>query len=87
VRWKRHLTEKLSVIELLTDLAQWTELQAIKVILLLADREAATLGDPFSQELLKLQARNLTRGRLELSALDPNVGIGRHPRIYFGVFV
>jgi ABC-2 type transport system permease protein len=70
---KRYLTEKPSTIELLTDPAQWTELQAIKVIMLLADREAASLGDPFSEDLLKLQERNLTGGRLEFSSLEQNI--------------
>src|SRR6202022_4511085 len=36
---KRYLTQKPSTIELLTDPAQWRELEAIKVVLLLADRE------------------------------------------------
>ena len=52
---KRYLTQKPSTIELLTDPAEWRELEAIKVIMLLADRETASLGDPFSQELLKVQ--------------------------------
>ncbi len=67
---KRYLTEKPSTLELLTDPAQWSELQAIRVIMLLADREAASLGDPFGEDLLKLQERNLTGGRLELSSLE-----------------
>jgi hypothetical protein len=70
---KRYLTEKPSTIELLTDPAQWSELQAIKVIMLLADREAASLGDPFSEDLLKLQERNITGGRMELSSLEQNI--------------
>jgi len=45
---KRYLTERPSKIELLTDPASWTELQAIKVVLLLADRDASSLGDPFA---------------------------------------
>jgi ABC-2 type transport system permease protein len=70
---KRYLTEKPSTIELLTDPAQGAELQAIKVIMLLADREAAALGDPFGEELLKLQERNLTGGRVEISSLEQNI--------------
>jgi hypothetical protein len=57
---KKYLTEKPSTIELLTDPAQWESLQAIRVIMLLADRDAATLGDPFNQELLHLHERNIT---------------------------
>lgn len=70
---KRYLTERASTIELLTDPAQWTELQAIKVIMLLADREAASLGDPFGEELLKLEERSLTGTRLKFSSLEQNV--------------
>jgi len=70
---KRYLTEKPSTIELLTDPAQWTELQAIKVIMLLADREASTLGDPFSEELLTIQERSLTGKRLKFTSLEQNV--------------
>jgi ABC-2 type transport system permease protein len=70
---KRYLTEKPSTIELLTDPAQWTELQAIKVVMLLADREAASLGDPFSEDLLKIDERNLTGKRLKFTSLEQNV--------------
>jgi ABC-type multidrug transport system permease subunit len=70
---KRYLTERPSTIELLTDPAQWTELQAIKVIMLLADREAASLGDPFGEELLKLDERSLTGTRLKFTSLEQNV--------------
>lgn len=70
---KRYLTEQPSTIELLTDPANAKELQAIKIILLLADREAATLGDPFGEELLKIEERNLTGKRLKFSSLEQNV--------------
>lgn len=70
---KRYLTDRPSTIELLTDPAQWTELQAIKVIFLLADREAASLGDPFSEELLTLEERSLTGKRLKFTSLEQNV--------------
>jgi ABC-type multidrug transport system permease subunit len=70
---KRYLTQRPSTIELLTDPAQWTELQAIKVIMLLADREAASLGDPFSEELLTMNERALTGKRLKFTSLEQNV--------------
>lgn len=70
---KRYLTEKPSKIELLTDPAQWTELQAIKVIFLLADREAASLGDPFEENLLEIEERSLTGQRLKFTSLEQNV--------------
>jgi ABC-2 type transport system permease protein len=70
---KRYLTEKPSTIELFTDPAQWEELQAIRVIMLLADREASTLGDPFSSELLSVKEHNITGTRLKFSSLEQNV--------------
>jgi hypothetical protein len=42
---------KPSAVELLTDPGQWQALEAIKVVMLLADRETASLDDPFSQVL------------------------------------
>ena len=70
---KRYLTERPSTVELLTDPAQWAALEAIKVIFLLADRDAASLGDPFHEELLKLEERSLTGTRLRLESLEQNV--------------
>ncbi|GIW45656.1 MAG: hypothetical protein KatS3mg077_2938 [Candidatus Binatia bacterium] len=70
---KRYLTNKPSKIELLTDPAQWAELQAIRVIFLLADREAASLGDPFEEELLTLEERSLTGKRLKFTSLEQNI--------------
>lgn len=70
---KRYLSEKPSTIELLTDPAQWKELQAIKVILLLASRETASIADPLSQELITIQERNITGQRLLFSSLEQNV--------------
>lgn len=70
---KRYLTNKPSTIELLTDPAQSTELQAIKVIMLLADRDAASLGDPFHEDLLNIEERNLTGRRLKFSSLEQNI--------------
>lgn len=70
---KRYLGQKPSTIELFTDPARWQELQAIKVIMLLADRETASLGDPFSQELLTMRERNVSGSRLAFSSLEQNV--------------
>jgi ABC-2 type transport system permease protein len=41
--------------------------------MLLADREAASLGDPFGQDLLKIQERNITGKRLKFSSLEQNI--------------
>lgn len=70
---KRYLTERPSKIELLTDPAQWKELAAIKVILLLADREAASIADPLSQDLITIDERNITGLRLSFSSLEQNI--------------
>jgi hypothetical protein len=70
---KRYLTQKPTTIELLTDPAQWRELEAIKLIMLLADRETASLGDPFSQELLKVQEQSITGNRPSFSSLEQNI--------------
>src|SRR6266851_4272825 len=70
---KRYLTQKPSTIELLTDPAQWKELEAIKVVLLLADRETASLGDPFSQELLTVREHNITGDTVSFSSLGQNI--------------
>lgn len=70
---KRYLTETKSTLELLTDPAQWAGLAAVRVVLLLADREAATLGDPFGEELIVLRESSLTGTRLRLSSIEQNV--------------
>jgi ABC-2 type transport system permease protein len=70
---KRYLAQKPSTVELLTDPAQWQELEAIKVVMLLADRETASLGDPFSQELLTVSERSITGDHLSFSALEQNI--------------
>jgi len=70
---KRYLTNKPSKIEMLTDPSQGVELGAIKAVMLLADRDAAALGDPFHEELLDLEERALTGRRLKFSSLEQNV--------------
>jgi ABC-2 type transport system permease protein len=70
---KRYLAQKPSTVELLTDPAQWQELEAIKVVMLLADRETASLGDPFSQELLTVRENSITGDDLSFSSLEQNI--------------
>jgi ABC-2 type transport system permease protein len=70
---KRYLTNKPSQIELLTDPSEGVELSAIKTLMLLADREAASLGDPFHEDLLEMQERPLTGKRLKFSSLEQNI--------------
>ena len=70
---KHYLAQKPSKVELLTDPAQWQALDAVKVVMLLADRETASLGDPFSQELLSVHERSVTGDHLSFSALEQNI--------------
>jgi ABC-2 type transport system permease protein len=70
---KRYLTERPSEVELLTDPAQWAALQAIKVMFLLADKQAAALADPFKQELLVISEQSLTGPRLKFSSVEQTV--------------
>lgn len=70
---KNYLTERTTKIDLLTDPAAWKELQAIKMALMLADREASSLGDPFAEELLELEERSLTGTWLKFTSLEQNV--------------
>jgi len=70
---KRYLTDRPSTVELLTDPAQYEALGAIRVVMLLADREASTLGDPFSQELIHLNERSITGDQLSFSGLDQHL--------------
>jgi ABC-2 type transport system permease protein len=70
---KHYLAQKPSTVELLTDPAQWRELEAIKVVMLLADRETASLGDPFSQELLTVREHSMTGNNEVFTSLEQNI--------------
>jgi ABC-type multidrug transport system permease subunit len=70
---KHYLAQKPSTVELLTDPAQWQELNAIKVAMLVADRDTASQSDPLSQELLTVQEKSLTSHRLSFSSLEQNI--------------
>jgi len=70
---KNYLAQKPSSVELLTDPAQWQELGAIKVALLVADRDAASENDPLSQDLLTVREKSLTSTRLSFSSLEQNI--------------
>jgi ABC-type multidrug transport system permease subunit len=70
---KRYLAQKPSTVHLLTDPAQWQELGAVKVAMLVADRDAASENDPLSQELLTVREESLTSHRLSFSSLEQNI--------------
>jgi ABC-type multidrug transport system permease subunit len=70
---KNYLAQKPSRVELLTDPAQWQELGAVKVAMLVADRDAASQNDPLSQDLLTVHEKSLTSKRLSFSSLEQNI--------------
>lgn len=70
---KNYLQGRPSEIELLTDPARASELQAVKVLLLLMDKEAAALADPLAEEMIVLREQNLTGNRLAVTAFEQNV--------------
>jgi ABC-type multidrug transport system permease subunit len=70
---KHYLAQKPSTVELLTDPAQWQALEAVKVVMLLADHDTASLGDPLSQDLLTMHERSITGNRLSFSSLEQNI--------------
>lgn len=70
---KRYLQGRSSQITLLTDPAQAVDLQQVKVLLLLMDKEAAALADPLEEERLELEERNLTGNRISVTSFEQNV--------------
>lgn len=70
---KQYLQGASSEILLLTDPAAGGDLQAVKVLLLLMDKQAAALADPFAEERITLREQNLTGTRLELTLFEERV--------------
>jgi len=70
---KQYLQGRPSNILLLTDPAAGSELQAVKVLLLLMDKEAAALADPFAEEKITLEEQNLTGSRLSVTMFEQRV--------------
>jgi ABC-2 type transport system permease protein len=70
---KRYLAGRASTLTLLTDPAKRTELETVKAYLLQVDKEAASLADPLSEELLALDEQSLTGNRLTLTSAEQNV--------------
>ena len=48
-------------------------MQAVKVLLLLMDKEAAALADPFAEDKITLREENLTGNRLEVTVFEQRV--------------
>jgi ABC-2 type transport system permease protein len=70
---KHYLADRPSTLLLLTDPAKRIQLATLKAYLLQADREAAALADPLSEELLVLEEQSLTSDRLSVSSSEQNV--------------
>ena len=70
---KQYLQGASTQIELLTDPASGGDLQAVKVLLLLMDKEAAALADPFAEEKITLTEQNLTGNRLAVTVFEQRV--------------
>jgi ABC-2 type transport system permease protein len=70
---KQYLQGHSSEILLLTDPASGSDLQAVKVLLLLMDKEAAALADPFAEEKITLTEQNLTGKRLAVTVFEQRV--------------
>lgn len=70
---KQYLQGASSEIRLLTDPASGSDLQAVKVLLLLMDKEAAALADPFAEERITLREENLTGNKLSVTVFEQRV--------------
>ena len=70
---KRYLGSLPSTLELLTDPARAAEIRAVQAFLMLAGRDAEEIADPFSEELLVLEERNVTGSRKSIPPFEQNV--------------
>jgi ABC-2 type transport system permease protein len=70
---KQYLQGRNSEILLLTDPASGADVQAVKVLLLLMDKEAAALADPFAEDKITMREENLTGNRLEITVFEQRV--------------
>src|SRR5215475_15166456 len=70
---KQYLQGRSSEILLLTDPAAGSDLGAVKVLLLLMDKEAAALADPFAEQKITLKEQNLTGNRLSVTVFEQRV--------------
>ena len=70
---KRYLGNKESTLTLLTDPAKGIEIETVKALLLVADRDAEQLADPFALELLAFDERSLTSERSSIPPFEQHV--------------
>jgi len=60
-------------ITLLTDPAQEDEVRAAKTLLLVMEKRARALADPFTKQMILLKEQNLTGNRLTVTSFEQNV--------------
>ncbi len=70
---KRYLAGDESVLTLLTDPAKGSEVNVVKAYLLLADRDAAALADPFHEELITIEEQSLTGSQLTTDNFEQTI--------------
>jgi ABC-2 type transport system permease protein len=70
---KQYLQGKSTEIQLLTDPAAGGDLEAVKVLLLLMDKDAAALADPFAEDKITLKEENLTGNKLSVTVFEQRV--------------
>src|SRR5262249_47784906 len=70
---KDYLQGKTVQILLLTDPAQSTDIEQVKVMLLLMDNRAAALADPLAEERMSLKEVSLTANRNDINAFEQTV--------------
>lgn len=70
---KGYLQGKTTNIQLLTDPARSSDLEQVKVMLLLMDKRAAALADPLAEDRLALEEISLTGNRYAISAFEQTV--------------
>src|SRR5262245_29081702 len=70
---KQYLQGRSSEILLLTDPASGTDVGSVKVLLLLMDKEASALADPFAEDKITMREENLTGNRLAVTVFEQRV--------------
>jgi ABC-2 type transport system permease protein len=70
---KSYLQGRTANILLLTDPARSTDLEQVKVMLLLMDKRASALADPLAEDRLSLEEVSLTGNRYALTAFEQTV--------------
>jgi ABC-2 type transport system permease protein len=70
---KQYLQGAKTEMLLLTDPAAGGDVDAVKVLLLLMDKQAASLADPFAEDRIALREQNLTGNRVSVNAFEQRV--------------